>query len=97
MLLPTLFDHPLTRGYGRPQFAIVEALNGTPVQSLRHLVELLRDTTDPFLELTFAGRGQEVLVFEREELERSTEEILDERGIRYRHSPELEGIWPSGR
>jgi S1-C subfamily serine protease len=97
MLLPTLFDHALTRGYGRPQFAVVDTLNGTVVENLAHLVELLRDSTETYLELAFAGRGQEVLVFEREELERSTEEILDERGIRYRHSADLDGIWPADR
>ena len=97
MLLPTLFDHALTRGYGRPQFAVVETLNGTKVKSLAHLVELLRDSTETYLELAFAGRGQEVLVFEREELERATEEILDERGIRYRHSADLDGVWPADR
>ena len=97
MMLPTLFDHPLTRGYGGPQFSIVAALNGTPVRSLAHLVELLRDASEPFLEFTFAGRGQEVLIFDREELEASTEEILDENGIRYRHSSDLNGAWPDGR
>lgn len=97
MLLPTLFDHPLTRGYGGPQFSIVEAVNGVHVRGLRHLVELLRDASDTYLELTFAGRGQEVLIFDREELESSTEEILNDNGIRYRHSSDLEGVWPEDR
>jgi hypothetical protein len=97
MLLPTLFDHPLTRGYGGPQFSIVEAVNGVHVRGLQHLFELLRDASDTWLEITFAGRGQEVLIFDREELETSTEEILNDNGIRYRHSSDLEGAWPRDR
>ena len=97
MVLPTLFDHPLTRGYGGPQFSIIDTVNGTPIKSLRQLVEVLRDSTERFVEFRFAGYGQEVLVFDREELERSTEEILNDSGIRYRHSSDLDGVWPRDR
>jgi hypothetical protein len=76
-----MFTHKIAKGYDDPVGRVVKAVNGTEVKSLRHLVELLRDCTDEFLTFRFADEWSEVLVFDRKEMDRVTEEILEENGI----------------
>ena len=44
-----MLPHRMTKGYGEPFGQVVESVNGTEVQNLRHLVETLRDCKDEFL------------------------------------------------
>jgi S1-C subfamily serine protease len=87
------FSHRLSKGYDSPALRVVEQLNGTQVKNLAHLVEMLRDGKDEFLEFKFAGTEAETLVFPRQAMIDSTEEILTDNGIRKQGSPELEAIW----
>lgn len=87
------FSHRLTKGYSQGTFQIVTKLNGEPVKSLAHLVELVRDAKSKYLEFEFAGTEMETLVFPRQELLDSTDEILSDNGIRKQCSDELEAIW----
>jgi hypothetical protein len=90
-----LFAHKITRGYDEPMGQVVKEVNGTRVKNLRHLVELLRDSTEEYLVFRFAETGSESLVFRREELNQVTAEILEDNGISpsRRGSEEFMKVW----
>jgi S1-C subfamily serine protease len=88
-----LFPHALSQGYSNPSGAIVETVNGKPVQSLAQLVAHLRDLKDEFVVLSFDGRTNEGLVFPRAKLTAATEEILTDNGVRAQGSPDMLKIW----
>jgi S1-C subfamily serine protease len=88
-----MFPHKLSKGYSSPMGAVVKTLNGTPVKSLAHLVELLRDLKDEFVTFEFDGRLGEALVFRREEMLSATEQILTDNGVRAQGSPDMLKIW----
>ncbi|MEM6855151.1 MAG: trypsin-like peptidase domain-containing protein [Planctomycetota bacterium] len=86
------FPHPLVRGYDNPLFNVVEAVNGEPVKNLEHLVRLLNESEDEFLEFTFGEFSAEQFVFNRQDMKDSTEEILNDNGIRYQSSKDLRDL-----
>jgi len=63
---------------------VLKAINGVPVRNLKHLVELIRDSRDRYLVFEWFDRDVESLVFNREELLKSTEEVLADNDIRNR-------------
>jgi hypothetical protein len=67
-------------------------VNDQAVKNLRHFVELLRDCEDEFIVFEFAGEA-ETLVFRRQDLADSTEDILADEGIRYQYSKDLADVW----
>ena len=85
--------HKLAAGYSSAFGNVVKSVNGTPIRNLRHLVEVLRDCTDPYISLEFARKGGEIPVFPRAEMEAATEGLLTDNGIRSQGSPELLKIW----
>jgi len=87
-----LFPHRISKGYGNATFAVVTHVGEVPIRNLRHLVETLRDAKDEFIVLKIAGK-YETLVFRRRELIDSTEEILDNEGIRRQYSDDLREVW----
>ena len=93
----TMFAHKITKGYGQPFAAVVSTINGARVHNLAHLVTLVRDAKDEFLEIEFVDRGVGRLVFRRTELLASTEEILADNGIRRFCSEDLSAIWNGKR
>lgn len=86
------FPHRITQGYSNRPFAVVDTINDKPVKNLRQMAQLLRDSTDEFIRIEFADRG-ESFVFRRKELEATTEEIAENEGIRYIASKSLRDIW----
>ena len=92
-----LFPHPIIKGYKGAQLQVVDEINGIKIKNLSHLVESLRDNRDPFVVLTFAGRGHETLVFQRSEIFAATDEILEDNGIRYQSSLDLRDVWVVGQ
>lgn len=76
-----MFDHKIAKGYDDPVGRVVQEVNGARVKNLVHLVETIRDSTDTYLRFRFAEEGAEILVFDRKEMDRVTEEILEENGI----------------
>jgi S1-C subfamily serine protease len=76
-----MFDHKIARGYDDPVGRVVKQVNGVRIKNLVHLVETIRDSTDTHLSFRFADEGSEILVFDRKEMNRVTEEILEENGI----------------
>lgn len=93
VLTPTrLFPHRTTRGYENIWMANVSHVNDQEVKNLAHLVELLRDASGEYVEFTLGGRHPK-LVFDREEAEEATEEILSDEGIRRRGSKAMLKLW----
>lgn len=90
-----LFAHKITKGYDDPLGQVVAEINGIKVKNLKHLVEIIRDCTDEYLTFRFAEVATEVLVFRREELDKVTEEILEDNGISptRRCSDDVLGVW----
>jgi S1-C subfamily serine protease len=76
-----MFDHKITKGYSDPVGRVVQEVNGVKIKNLVHLVETIRDCTDTYLTFRFADEGSELMVFDRKEMDRVTEEIMEENGI----------------
>ena len=90
-----MFSHRITKGYNTKAtgMGIVSHINDVPVKNLVHLVELLRDNRDQFVIFRFANSQSERMVFERQEIEAATEELLSENGIRNQYSDDLKAVW----
>jgi S1-C subfamily serine protease len=91
-----MFPHRITKGYDDPERFVLTEVNGQRVKSLQHLVQLLRDDTQPQIVLKFAKasrRAHETMVFNRAELLESTAKIIEENGIRYPYSSDLRPLW----
>ncbi|TML13869.1 MAG: hypothetical protein E6G33_11145 [Actinobacteria bacterium] len=72
---------------------MLKAINGVPVRNLKHLVELIRDSRDRYLVFEWFDRDLESLVFNGEELLKSTEEVLADNDIRNPISDDLVLTW----
>lgn len=91
-----MFPDRITKGYDDPNRAVLSEINGMPVKNLRHLIAIIRDNRDPQITLKFANAGaltHETMVFRRKDLIASTNEILEENGIRYPYSADLRDVW----
>ncbi|MBS0366957.1 MAG: trypsin-like peptidase domain-containing protein [Proteobacteria bacterium] len=94
VLIPSpLFPHSLSKGYSDPAGMVVRTVNGTPIRSLAHLVEVLRNLKDEFVTFEFDGRLGESLVFRRAAALAATEDILNDNGVRAQGSPDMIKIW----
>lgn len=92
LLTPRTFSHPLCEGYGNQPFAVLSHVNDVSIKNLVHLVETIRDARGEFISFQFGGY-YETMVFNRQELLGSTDEILEDEGIRFPMSDELRPIW----
>ena len=72
---------------------MLKAINGVPVRNLKHLVELIRDSRDRYLVFEWFDRDVESLVFNRDELLKSTDEVLADNDIRNAMSDDLLPTW----
>ena len=93
-----MFEHKIAKGYDDPVGHVLSEVNGKKVKNLRHLVEILRDSKDEFLQFRFAEEGTEILVFRRTEMNKATAEVLDDAGIApsRRGSKDMLKVWNSG-
>ena len=87
------FPHRLANGYSNPAGSVVYSINGIRVRSLRQLVAILRDLTDPFVTIEFDQKGGEALVFSRAAIVASTDDILTDNGVRAQGSPDTLSVW----
>ena len=87
------FPHRLSSGYNNATASVIRAVNGTPVRSLRHLVGMLRDMKDEFVNFEIDSRGGETLVFVHKEMVAASEDILNDNSVRAQGSPELMDLW----
>jgi S1-C subfamily serine protease len=90
-----MFDHKIAKGYDDPLGQVLSEVNGEKVNNLRHLVEILRDSTEEFLRFRFADEGSEILVFRRAEMNKATRDILEDAGIAAsrRGSKDMLAVW----
>jgi hypothetical protein len=93
VIVANWLPHRMTLGYSPPVTQVLQAVNGIEIKSLRHLVESLRDCEDEYVEFTLADRRVETLVFNREQIEAATEDILFNNGIPRQGSRELLKVW----
>jgi hypothetical protein len=87
------FPHKLAKGYSNPTSQVLKSVNGTQIKNLRHLVEVLRDSTAEFLAFEFDNRGGETTVIRRSDALQATEEILGDNGVRAQGSPDTLAVW----
>jgi hypothetical protein len=91
------FSHRLTKGYDSPALHVMSKLNDVKIKNLAHLIELVRDCKDEYLEFKFAETEVETLVFRRQDMLDATEDILSDNGIRKQYSDELGAVWNNKR
>jgi S1-C subfamily serine protease len=87
------FPDKLVIGYSNPMTRVLKSVNGIPVKNLAQLVATLRDLKDDFVVFEFYGRDSETLVFPRKAMLSSTDDILNDNGIRSQGSPDVLPIW----
>ncbi len=87
------FPHKVATGYSNLTFRVIKSVNGTPVRSLTHLVELLRDMKDEFVAFDIEMKGGEGVVFRHKDMLAATEEILTSNSIRSQGSQLLMKVW----
>jgi len=85
--------HPITKGYEISYRPTVKSVNGETIKSLTHMIEVIKDSNEDFLVFEFFDDGQETLVFDREELLETTEEVLEDNSIRRQGSKRFEEAW----
>lgn len=88
-----MFPHAISKGYSNPFMKVIKEINGTKVRNIPHLVELIRDTTDKYITISFDDRASETIVFNREDALRATEDILNDNGLRQQASDDLKTLW----
>ncbi|MFZ4576211.1 MAG: PDZ domain-containing protein, partial [Phycisphaerales bacterium] len=88
-----MFTHATSKGYDAGLFPVLKSVNGEKVKNLRHLVELLRDLKSEYVVFDWYDDGVESVVFRYEDLVRSTDEILEDNGIRNQMSDDLKSVW----
>jgi S1-C subfamily serine protease len=95
VVISNQFRHKITKGYTDHTGKALKSVNETPIKSMRHLVETIRDSRSEFLKLEFVDRASAIMVFDRAEIENATEHILDDIGISAprRGSRELMAVW----
>lgn len=91
------FPHRLAKGYSNAAGSVVRTINGQPVRSLVHLVEILRDMKDEFVTVETDGRGGETMVFRHKDMVAAIEEILNDNGVRAQGSPDMLAVWQTGQ
>ncbi len=87
------FPNKIVNGYSNPAGSVVYSVNGTRIKSLVHLVEVLRDLKDPFVTFEFDQKGGEALVFSRQAILNSTDDVLTDNGVRAQGSPDTLAVW----
>ena len=89
----SMFPHRLSKGYENPFSKVVKEVNGERIKNLRHLVETLRDAKDRYITIRFDDKASETIVFDREDVSKSMEEILTDNGVRQQASEDMAPVW----
>jgi S1-C subfamily serine protease len=88
-----MFPHKIGKGYGNPIAKVVKDINGIKVKNLKHLVEILRDSKEKYITISFDDKNSETFVFDRLETLRATDEILSDNSVRQQASEDIAPIW----
>ncbi|MHB8866945.1 MAG: S1C family serine protease, partial [Pirellulaceae bacterium] len=92
LLGPRISSSPLVEGYDNQIFGVVTHVNDVEIQNLAHLVATIQKAEGKFITFKVGG-GYETMVFDRQELVDSTEQILEDEGIRFQMSDDLLKVW----
>lgn len=87
------FPHKLVTGYSNRFGAVIYSINGIPIRSLKHLVEVLRDLKDDLIVIHYDQRWGETMVLPRKAMIHETEAVLSDNGIRSQGSPDMMAVW----
>jgi S1-C subfamily serine protease len=97
VVVTSVLEDNSMKGYDNPAGQVVRRLNGKPVRNLRHLVEMLRDGKEQYVEVEFAEKYVETLVFDRQKVLQAWKRLLRENGISEPASADLRDVWqPEG-
>jgi len=88
-----LFPQSVSNGYSNPSGSVIYSINGVPVRSLGHLVQILRDLSDEYVTIELDNHGGEAMVFRRTEMISATDDILSDNGVRAQGSPDMMEVW----
>jgi hypothetical protein len=88
-----MFPHRIGKGYGNPIAKVVQTINGIKVKNLKNLVEILRDSKEKYITITFEDKNSETFVFDRLETLKATDDILSDNSVRQQASEDLLPIW----
>ena len=87
------FPHKLVTGYSNRFGAVIYSINGIPIRSLKHLVEVLRDLKDDLIVIHYDQRWGETMVLPRKAMIQETEAVLSDNGIRSQGSADMMAVW----
>ena len=87
------FPHKLVTGYSNRFGAVIYSINGIPIRSLKHLVEVLRDLKDDLIVIHYDQRWGETMVLPRKAMIHETEAVLSDNGIRSQGSADMMAVW----
>jgi S1-C subfamily serine protease len=88
-----MFPHAIAKGYDNPFSKVINEVSGIKIKNLHHLVEVLRDTKEKYITISFSDKYSETIVFDHQEALRATDEILSDNGIRQQASDDLLAVW----
>ena len=88
-----MFTHKIGQGYEIAYTPAIAEVDGVRIRNLKHMVEVIRDSTVEFIEFTFHSNQTDMIVFKRKEALAATEEILADNGIRQHCLDDLAPIW----
>jgi S1-C subfamily serine protease len=97
VMVTNWLPHRIGIGFSAPNSQVVGEVNGIKIRNLEHLVATLRDLEDEYVVFQFADEWVETLVFERQQLEDATEDILLNNAIPRQGSKEALEVWGSSR
>jgi hypothetical protein len=88
-----LLRHKAIRGYSEVVNKVVKRVDGVGIRNFRHLIETLRDAKDEFVTIEFATRSADMIVLPRHEIEKITEEVMEENAIPRRGTADALAAW----
>jgi hypothetical protein len=92
VLGPQSIPSPMLEGYDNQLFGVVTHIDDVEIKNLTHLVETIRKAEGKFITFKLGG-AYETMVFDRQALLDSTENILQDESIRLQASDELLKVW----
>ena len=93
MVAVPLLPHKISKGYEGPYANVLDKINGTKIKNLKHMVQVLRDSTEKQIKFEFKEKVANYLVFDRKEIEEAMEDILIDNAIARQGSKALLREW----
>lgn len=97
VMVAAILPHRVHAGYANLPSVVLRSVNGQKIQNMTHLVRTLRNLTDRDVAFDFADHAAETIVYDREAVLASCDEILAENAIPKACSPDLAEAWGDGK